>query len=362
MSNKEIISDKQGISLIIMFIIGTASIMARGLDAKQDLWLAVIIALIGAFPIVFIYAYLQYIFPGKDLFDIIYICFGNVIGKGIIIIYTWFLFHTGILVCMNFTNFVWIVALLETPKIILMISMIVLCTWIIKEGIEVMGRWAEFFVCVLVGFIFIAILFLIPKMHIKNIQPILNSGIKPFIKGTFSVFTFPFTQIIPFMIIFSNFKAKKSPYKIYLLGLLLGAIVILINSLGSILVLGVSTATGIYYPAYGSASRIGLGAILQRIEIIIATTFTLGAFIKAGVYLLATCKGISKIFKYNDYRFIVVPVSLLMINLSYFLHDSVMDYFEWILGVWTYYAFPFQIVFPIVILIVAKIRKKIQEV
>ena len=63
-----------------------------------------------------------------------------------------------------------------------------------------------------------------------------------------------------------------------------------------------------------------------------------------------------KVFRYSDYRFIVIPISLLGINLSYFLHENIMEYFYWILEIWTYYAMPFQVILPIIIWIVVKIK------
>ncbi|SHJ49254.1 GerAB/ArcD/ProY family transporter [Tepidibacter formicigenes] len=356
--NEEILSDKQGLSIMIMFIIGTASIMARGLDAKQDLWIAIILAMIAHIPIALVCSYLLSTFPGKNIFDIIELCFGNIIGKVVLILYTLFIFHTGVLVYMNFTNFVNTVALWNTPKIIVMIIIVILSSYIVKEGIEVIGRWAEVFLIILIGFILISRLLLIKDMNIDNLYPFLNNGIKPIIKGTYSVFAFPFTQTAVFTAAFSRFKTKKSYYNVYLKSLLIGGLVIFIISVTNILVLGVNRAVSVYYASYDSTSRIDVGSLLQRLEVIIAVVFSFGAFIKGSIYLLASCKGISRIFDINDYKFIVIPISLLMINLSYFLHDGVKDYFEWILNVWQYYAFPFQVILPIIVFITVEIRYK----
>lgn len=53
--NKETISDMQGISLIVLAIIGEASIFVMGIDAKRDLWLAIILAIIIALSTALIY-------------------------------------------------------------------------------------------------------------------------------------------------------------------------------------------------------------------------------------------------------------------------------------------------------------------
>ena len=355
---KETISDRQGISLMIMFIIGTSTIFVTGLEAKKDLWLTVILAAAAALPIILVYVRLHNNFPEKNLFDMIEICFGKFIGKGINIVYTWFVFHTGTLVFMNWGQFAGETDLIDTPLISIYLGFILPCIWIVKEGIEVMGRWVNVFLPVLSALIFVASLLLIPSMNIDHIRPVLHHGIRPVIQGVLPVLIFPFTQTVVFGMAFSSFKRRKSSYKIYIVGLLIGGLIILSTSLLNLLVLGVETAETTYYPAHESVSRIRIGDFLQRVDVIVAIGFTLGAFIKTSIYLLAACKGVSKIFGHQNYRFIVMPVGLLMLNLSYFAHHSLMEYFKWILEVFYYYAFPFQILLPLIILIAAEIRKK----
>lgn len=356
--NKEVISDKQGIALIVLFIVGSSSIFAQGLEAKKDLWLAFILGIIMVLPMVIIYARLHYIFPGKDLFDILEICFGKFIGKVMIILYVWFVYYFASDILFTYGQFVRVVCFDETPQIVLILFLGTICILGIKEGIEVLGRFSKLFFNIPIITLFIIIILLIPDMNINNLRPVLVEGIKPVLEGAFSVFTFPFVQIVVFTMAFSNFKRKKSPYKVYIIGLLIGGIYLLVLSLTNILVIGVNTATNVYYPSYATISRIDIAGTIQRIEIVIAITFCLGGFIKISLLLLCVCKGVTKIFGFKDYRFIIMPISLLVLNLSYFQYESVMYYFEWSKDVWPYYHFPFQVILPIVIWIIAEIKKK----
>ncbi|MCT4592958.1 MAG: endospore germination permease [Anaeromicrobium sp.] len=356
--NKEIISDKQGIALMVMLIIGTSSIVVTGLEAKKDLLIAIILSILMTLPLMIIYARLHHMFKDKDLFDILEICFGRFIGKFISILYVLYLLYVGASILWVQGEFAITVSLSKTPRIIVAIIIIINGIFIIKKGMEVMGRWTEFFVIILITFILSTVVLMIPNMNINNIRPILGEGIKPVIKGATSAFAFPFSQTVVFTMAFSNFKSEKSSYKIYVRGLFLGGIIILITSLNDVLVLGINTCTTMYFPTYVAASKINIGDILQRIEVIIGIIFMLGAFIKLSIYLLAFCKGISKVFGYTDYRFIVIPASLLMMNLSDFVYESLMYYSEWVESTWVYISFPFHVAFPVFTLIVAEIRKK----
>ncbi|WP_432408981.1 GerAB/ArcD/ProY family transporter [Wukongibacter sp. M2B1] len=356
--DKETISDKQAISIMILFLSGSTSIFVTGLDAKKDLWISIIVAIFMVFPMIAIFARLHYLFPNKDIFDIIEKCFGKFLGKGIIIIFTWYSFYWAADVLNNYGLFIESVSLTYTPRIVSILFLAFLCSWSMYIGIEVLGRCAKVLAIVAIISIFLTVILLIPQMNINNLRPLLGEGVKPVIKGAYSVFTQPFVQTVAFTMAFSSFRRRKSSYKIYFMGLLLGAMVTLIISGTNLLIIGINEATTSFYPSYTTVSRMDIGDLLQRLEVIIAIVFVLGGFIKISILLLCTCKGITKLFGFQDYRFMVWVITLLVINLSYFQYENVMHYFVFNTKVWPYYFFPFQIALPILIWITAEIKIK----
>ncbi|MEJ8553701.1 GerAB/ArcD/ProY family transporter [Tepidibacter sp. Z1-5] len=356
--NKEVISNKQGISIIVLFIVGESSILVMGLEAEKDLWLATILAIFMSLPMMAVYSRIHYLFPEKDFFDIIEFCFGRFIGKIIIVLFTWYMIDLTSLILRDFGNFIKTVSIRETPIIIIIMSLIILCNWAVKEGIETIGRWSKLFLTIVTIIMFITVLLLTLSMNVNNILPVLYNGIKPVLKGALGAISIPFAETVAFTMAFSEFETQKSPYRIYILGLLIGGILVSLSSLTDILVLGVDLSSTLYYPSYYAITRISMGEFIQRLEVLGALVFILGGFIKVSITLLAACKGFTRIFGYNYYRFIVTPIALLILNLSYFEFDSVMSYWEWNKGIYPYYAFPFQVILPIIIWIVAEIKKK----
>ncbi|WZL72452.1 endospore germination permease [Clostridiaceae bacterium 35-E11] len=355
---KEIISDKQGILLIFFFFIGSSSIFAQGLEAKKDLWLAFMLGIVMVFPMVLIYARLHHIFPNQDLFDILEICFGKLLGKIMIVYYTWSVYFIASDILVNYGQFFKVVSLSDTPQIVPIIMFTILCIWAIKEGIEVLGRFSEIFFIVPVLTLLLIILLLIPNMDINHIRPMLQRGFQPVLEGAFSVFTFPFAQIVVFTMVLTNFQIKESSYKVYTIGVLMGAGYLFILSLTNILVLGAEIAETVYYPSYAAVSRIHVTDIIDRMEIVLTIVFVLGGVIKISLLLLCTCKGITKLCGCKNYRWIVIPISLLTINLAFFQYDSVMYYFEFNREIWPYYHLPFHLIFPMILWIVAEIKNK----
>lgn len=356
--NREIISDKQGISMIAIFIAGTSSILSLGLEGKKDVWLSIILAVIMGIIVSLIFIKLHLIFPDKNLFDICEICFGKFISKIFILLFTWFAFEESSQVLINTSQFIRDTALPETPMIMSRIILLFLCLWSVKEGLEVIGRWSSFFIIPFILFVFIAVLLLIPKMDINNILPVLDKGISPVLKGAFSCFTFPFGEAVMLAMIFSRFKTKKSYYNVYIFGLLIGGICALLLSLSTVLVVIPSEALQKYYSAYSTISRINIGDFIQRLEIISSLVFVIGGFVKLNILLLATCLGVCKLFNFSEYRFIVIPICLIILNFSFIQFDSRMHFDDWSSSVWPYYAFTFEVILPITVIISAKTKNK----
>lgn len=359
--NREVISSKQGIFMIVLFILNGSLMLPTAIEAKKDLWIAILVSLAFSIPIIFIYSKLLSTFPGKDLFDILEYTFGKYFGKLFSIAYIWFAFHLASIILRDFGEYFRSAALPETPIIIMLIGPTILCIWIVKEGVEVFGRLASLLVVIIFIIIFFLAALLIPEINLYNIRPILADGIKPVVKGAYSTFTFPFAETILFTMVLSSLKNKKGYFKVYLIGLLIGGLILFSTSFIEISVLGIHWYSILYFTGYEILTRIDIGEIFKRVEIIGGLVFSVVTFIKLSICFFGATKGIAKLFNYKDYRFIVTPMALLLLNSSILIYDSIMELVEWSSEIYPYYAIPFQIIIPITIFIILKIKKKYIE-
>lgn len=355
--NREVISSKQGIFMIVLFILNGSLMLPTAIEAKKDLWIAILLSLALSIPIIYIYSNILSTFPGKDLFDILEYTFGKFFGKLFSLAYIWFAFHLASIILRDFGEYFLSAALPETPIIIMVITPTILCIWIVKEGIEVFGRLASLLIVIIFIIIFILAGLLISEINLDNIRPILADGIKPVIKGAYSTFTFPFAETIIFTMVLSSLDNKKGYFKVYLIGLLIGGLILFSTSFIEISTLGINWYSSLYFPGYEILTMIEVGELLNRIEIIGGLVFSVVTFIKLSICFLGATKGIAKLFNYKDYRFIVTPIALLLLNSSMIIYDSIMELVEWTSEIWPYYAIPFQIIIPIIIFIILKIKK-----
>jgi spore germination protein KB len=353
--SKELITERQGLTMMVLFIIGSTLVVGVTDIAKQDSWLSVILAMIMVLPLLMLYARLIHLFPGKDLFTIIHQVFGPIAGKAISVLFAWYAFHLGVLVIRNFSEFLSEIALTETPQYFVQLVLVLLSLWVVKGGIEVLGRWTSFVFNILLVIIIGISLMALNKINFANFTPVLYEGFRPVMDGAFAVFSLPLAETVVFTCILSFLKPGASGYKVYGLSLLIGGSILLLVVFRNIAVLGFPFLATQYFPSYIEVSLIDLGKFFRRFEILVAMVFLLCGFVKVSVCLFCTTTGIAKIFNLHDYRILTAPVAFLMFSLAIFIYSSMQEMFDWV-KVYKYYAIPFQILLPLIIWIGAEAK------
>lgn len=356
---KEVISPKQASKMLIVFIIGSSTLFIMGLEAEMDIWIAILVAIAGATIFYCIYARILSFLPKADFYSTLETLLTRPVTVVIVSIYTLFLLDYGSEVLTNYRNFVSIVGLTETPILVISISMILVCAIAVKKGVEVLGHWSQTFIVVIVGFILLTIPLMISNADFTNIQPILKNGLKPIFKGALGVITFPLADIFVFLFVFPAFEKGASRYKAYLKALYIAGGLLLMTSTLNVMILTPAYAQNVTYPTYQVLSIVKLGNFLNRLEVIAAAVFCMSVFFKICIFLLATCKAISYIFKVKDYTVVTFPVALMMVNLTIFTFTSITEFEAWSFKVWPYYSVIFTFFIPLFILIALEIRYRI---
>jgi len=352
--SKEIVPRRYSISIVVLFMLGSSLFIGVTGKSGNSNWVAILIAIAFAVPLMFMYARLHTLFPGLDLFDMLIAFYGKLAGKIISCLYIWYALHLGSLVLRNFGEFTRTVALTETPMIVPLLFIGMLCTSVVRAGLEVLGRTANFLlifsliVIIIVGFLSV------PGFHYHHLLPLLDPGWTPIFGDALGVFTFPFAEIVLFLGAYHSISDKESAYKILLPGLLIAGTVILIISLRNLLVLGPNILTGLYFPSYVAVSRINIGNFLTRIEGSSAIIFVTALLIKVSICLYVTSNGIAKVFNFKSYRSVVFQMALIMVYLSIFIFKDIFEMEHFAIVTYKYYALPFQVVIPVILWVTAE--------
>lgn len=354
--NKGVITEKQGISLIILYSVGIPSVIVTALGAQNDLWISIILATLFMIPMGLVYAKLVTISPNMNVFDLIYTCWGKALGKILILLYLWFLFNISVFALKDLSEFFRLTVGPETPMTIPMLGGVIASMYALKKDIDVFGRMASFFLLPILIFIILDCISLLPSASLHNIQPILYNGWSPVLKGAINTISFPLGEIVVFTVIFNSLKEKKEVKSTFTKGIIVSSIILLLTSTITILVIGPAVASTYYFPSYVATSRINIGNFFQSIEVILAFMFAIGGFVNFTILYLCSAKSISSLFGVDNHRTIIIPLGLLILNFTLLVTESTREYFRFTAEIWPYYAIPFQIIFPIITLVIAQIK------
>lgn len=355
---KEVISQKQAIIIMSAFIIGSSSVVAAGSDAKQDYWIAWLISISMGAIIVAIYARISKLYPQEEFPAVLNTLFGKVGGTIINLIYTWYAFHLFSLILRNFSEFVGIVSLNQTPSFVFGYFAAVLSIWTIRSGFEVIGRVLSIFFPLFIILVITVDLLSIKLFDFDNLKPVLYDGIGPVLKSSFALFSFPYAETVLFLYLMGSIRKTSSPYKIYYASLLLGGIILASISIRTILIIGVPNISIQKFPIYSAVRLINVADFLQRIESTVAISFIITGYSKGSVCLYVTTKGLSSAFNIKDYRKMVAPIGLLAVLYSIFIFENASEMFYWATEINPYYTIPFQVIIPIIIWITAEIKSR----
>lgn len=346
----------QTIFTIVLFNFGSSVVMGVSTNVKQDSLLAILLATLMAIPVLLMYARILALFPRKNLFDIAEEVLGKIGGKAVAVLFIWYAIHLAALVLRNFTEFTQTSSMLETPQLPIMILMTLTTVYLARSNVRSLGKWsvlAFFALLFVVLFTFAAAL---PKSHLDDLLPLMEHPLMQILKSSLQVFSFPYAETVIFLCLGDSF-AKKKPYGIFLWALGIVMAIFVMVFVRNLVLLGPKMMELSLFPSYSTVRTIGIGDFLARFEGLISSNFFLAGIVKISVCLLAASKGLMRLFSLEDYKPMVVAVGMLAMALCAILYKNLMDMFAF-LDYYGYYAFPFQVVIPLILLIAGEIHTR----
>lgn len=338
--------------LMIAFIIGSSTIIDSA-HAGRDAWLAYIIAWMGGFFLVFSYAWISLMNPGKTLVEILKDTFGKILGSILALGYIWYFIHLAALVTRDFSFFLVTTSYERTPEIFMIICFIFLSVYTLKKGLQVFSRSAEVFVPMLITFILILCLVIIGRYDVGVFLPFLEEGFKPVLNLILPILTFPFGETVVFLMLFSALDKKKNIRKISVSAVGIGGMILLLTILRDLMALGPDILQRIFFPPSLSSELIPV----MNLDPLIGLNLLIAGGTKITVCFYGGVVGITQIFNLNSYKPFVIPVAALIIAIAMMLYNNIFEMFRWANDVYPYYAIPFQILIPFAILGISLYKK-----
>jgi spore germination protein KB len=258
----------------------------------------------------------------------------------------------------NYGEFSVTTAYTETPLLFIIMCFCVVVILSVRAGIEVMGRISEIFIFLLtIVFLFVFIA-LTKQFDIENLKPFMPQGMKPILKTAFATLTFPFGETVVFLMIFPYVNKQKKIFKASLLSLTLVGVLLLSTIIRNIMVIGADMVSRDIFPSH-IVFRLIPGI---DVDPLLDINLIITGMIKVGICLYGATTGITELFNLDEYKPFVIPISALCVSLSIWVYRSLMEMLQWATSVWPYYSIPFQIVIPLILLLISLIKNKKQKI
>ncbi len=352
---------------MVLFILGTSSVMFLGRNAKQDAWIAVVIgSIVGMILYLLIHGLLFKSYPDLPFTKIFEKILGKVMGKILSFLYVLYLLFLSSLVLRYIYEMLVMYVLAGTPKIVLIFFVASLVIYAVLKGFETMSRTAElyFFSVILAYITFIILILLSDIIELKYLFPILEDGFKPVIKEAVPLFLgYPFGELCSFLYIYPLVNKKKMVIKVGLLAILSTSFILILLTVLSITTIGIYWSQNSPFPILKMIRLINVGDILQRFDSLAVLIFLTGSIFKLGIFCYATNSSLQDIFNTKKYTIFLVPTGILVITGSYLIANNYTTYIHLLTKHLPFlFNLPFEIVIPIILILINFVKKLIYKI
>lgn len=342
-----------------LFEVGSTTLFLLGGSAKQDAWLAMLIGSVIGFFLLMMYLWIHHLDRGRDLYELLQYYMGKIPGRVLGFLFAvYFLYETSRNL-RDMGEVTELTLLNRTPIAFIMFIAIVVVGNTVRYGPEVLMRACTI---LLPAFIFgysLLLLLIVTTdlLHIENMWPILENGIKPVWKAAFpEIVSFPFGQVVLFLTFFKLSEHKSMFNKAFLSWYCVVSIMLIIFNQLTILVLGPAIAVNATNPLLETVQLIRLTGILERMDALFAMVLFLGLGIKMAAFFIGAVTGLSRISNIR-YKTLIIPTGIAIYWLS-FLSPRYAEYIWLGLNVSVTWIAPFfQICVPLLLVLVMLLRK-----
>lgn len=360
------ISAAQLFVLLFLFEMGSAILVGLATELKQDAWMAVILGMAAGLALFFVYYRLFKYYPGLPLTSYVQKITGKFFGRIIGFFYIIYFMYGAARVLRDFGELLTSTIYTNTPEFFINTLMVVTILYGIYKGIEVLSRVAELlfvvvYLMALAGFILVIFSGLI---DVQNLKPLLENGLMPIIKTTLKeTIVFPFGEMVVFTMLLPIINEPKKVKKACVAGMVISGINITLTVIINICALGPDLYQRSPYPLLSTIAKISLLHFIERLDVLFMLYLIVGGFIKIAIFYYAAVTGAADLFKINNIGKILFPIGLIILFGSEEIASNYAEHIkEGLDFVPIYLHWPFQIIIPGMLLIIAFFRNRKKQI
>lgn len=362
---KEKITPMSATGIYILFMLSSVQVINLFESGRSDLWVSVIASVLFSVPTLLICLRLCLLFPGEDLFSMLYKSCGKALGAVFTVLYTVYASFVTAMAFRFISEFVRTVSFPKTPQLVILAVFGYLCCRSLKYGNGVFSKFCLCLFPVIVAVIIVISLFSFELYDVTNFRPVLLRDIPQIMNVGLGVSSYSFGETVLLIGFIGSVSSKndsvglagRNIVRTVLWGALISAVLIMGIMMSNVLILGEETMKRLYFPYYIAVSMIDIDDFITHIEVIAVIIFILTLLVKAGVGLSVTTDGIARLFKLNKPEKLLFPIAffITVVSLQLFFNAHQMPLLT---ELNKYLGLVFQLPIPLFALICAEIKKR----
>ncbi|MCL7748964.1 GerAB/ArcD/ProY family transporter [Halalkalibacter alkaliphilus] len=307
------ISNIQLFILILIFEVGSTTLFALGIGAKQDAWIVILLATLIGLILLWVYTEFPNRYPDQNFSEILEDLLGKKLATPLLLLYGLYFFSQASHNFFEFGAMIKLTTLPETPLIVLLYLFMLVLIYILHLGFEVLGRTAEILTPYAILFLLLIYTFTVlsGEFEIIELQPVLADGIEPVIAELHHVVAFPFGEMVVFLM-FWHYAAKQQSIRLTaFLAVGLSAFLLTISLIVMVVVLGPELAGKAEIPLLEVILVINIADIITNLDSVAVFIMFIGGFYKTALHFWAFCLTMTWAYKGKSPKRLLTIVGLI---------------------------------------------------
>lgn len=360
--------EKGKISALQMGILMYPTIMATAIlvvpsitikHAERDMWISPIWGSFVGFALTYITYQLHKLYPGQSLIQYSERVFGRILGKCCGLLFLMMQLHDTGFVIREYGEFVIGNFLSRTPVVMVMGSLVLVCAFAVRSGVEVIARCAQLFVPVFILLLLLLMLLLGPEYDPHNMLPMLENGIGRSLRGSLTVNSW-FSDFVMLTFLLPAVSDPNKGRKWGIIAVVSIMLTMVITNIAILMLFGDLTA-GFNYPFMVASRYIGLADFVEHLEAITMAIWVLVIFIKMCIYYYVFVLGTAQWLKLSDYRLLVFPVGICIVALGIWVTPNMQVMAKFFDSSGLFYSLSVKALLPALLCAVALVRHKFRS-
>jgi spore germination protein KB len=318
--------------LIMLFEVGSTTLFALGIGAKQDAWIVILIASCFGMGLLWVFTRIPSAHPQKNFSEILNDVLGRKLAIPVLFIYGAYFLSGASFNFYEFGSLIKMTALPMTPLLVILYLFMLVSIYILTLGFHVLARTAEILLPVFLIFLITIYIFTMfsGQFDLSTLRPVLGNGIQPILgKTLFDVVVFPYGEMVVFIMFWHFVNKQERIPKTSFLAVLLATILIIFSVIVIISVLGPELTANAEIPLLETILSINIADIITNLDLLAVLIMFIGGFFKMSLHFYGYVLAVIWILKIKDSRWVIVVLGLFFPIFNNFLFQNLV-YHRWL--------------------------------